>query len=106
MMISNVKGNFSGLTGMLNENTHDPARIHVEATIAVCTISSVMRASRAGTSSTKNSAGEDVQISLDVQFIKGREAIANVSPNGREHRMPLSACCSLSPPSGWSANRN
>jgi polyisoprenoid-binding protein YceI len=38
MMISNVKGSFSGLTGTLMEDTADPTHSHVEATIEVGTI--------------------------------------------------------------------
>jgi polyisoprenoid-binding protein YceI len=39
MMISNVKGSFSGLTGTLTEDTTDPTRSHVEATIPIETLS-------------------------------------------------------------------
>lgn len=39
MMISNVKGSFSGLNGTLIEDTADPTRSRVEATIDVTTIS-------------------------------------------------------------------
>ena len=38
MMISNVKGSFSGLSGTLIENTADPARSQVEATIDISSI--------------------------------------------------------------------
>jgi polyisoprenoid-binding protein YceI len=38
MMISNVKGSFSGLTGKLIDDTADPSRSHVEVTIEVGTI--------------------------------------------------------------------
>jgi polyisoprenoid-binding protein YceI len=33
MMISNVKGSFTGLTGVLNEGTVDPTRSTIEASI-------------------------------------------------------------------------
>ena len=39
MMISNVKGSFSGLTGTLIEDTADPIRSQVEATIDISSIS-------------------------------------------------------------------
>jgi polyisoprenoid-binding protein YceI len=39
MMISNVKGNFSGLSGTLIENTADPAKSTVEASVDVTTVS-------------------------------------------------------------------
>lgn len=39
MMISNVKGSFSGVTGTLIEDTVDPTRSQVEATIDIGTIS-------------------------------------------------------------------
>jgi polyisoprenoid-binding protein YceI len=39
MMISNVKGTFSGLTGTLTENTADPTRSTIEASIDVASIS-------------------------------------------------------------------
>lgn len=39
MMISNVKGSFSGLSGTLVEDTVDPTRSRVEATINIATIS-------------------------------------------------------------------
>jgi polyisoprenoid-binding protein YceI len=39
MMISNVKGSFSGLTGTLIEDTVDPNRSQVEATIDISSIS-------------------------------------------------------------------
>jgi polyisoprenoid-binding protein YceI len=39
MMISNVKGGFSGLSGTLIEDTADPTRSRVEASIDVATIS-------------------------------------------------------------------
>ena len=39
MMISNVKGSFSGLTGTLIEDTADPTRSQVEATIDISSIS-------------------------------------------------------------------
>src|ERR1700761_8222007 len=39
MMISNVKGSFSGITGSLNLNDADPANSTVEATIPVATLS-------------------------------------------------------------------
>jgi polyisoprenoid-binding protein YceI len=39
MMISNVKGSFKGLTGTLIEDTADPTRSQVEATIEIGTIS-------------------------------------------------------------------
>ena len=39
MMISNVKGSFSGLTGTLTENPADPAASSVEASLDVATIS-------------------------------------------------------------------
>jgi polyisoprenoid-binding protein YceI len=39
MMISNVKGSFSGLNGTLIEDTADPARSQVEATIDISSIS-------------------------------------------------------------------
>jgi polyisoprenoid-binding protein YceI len=39
MMISNVKGSFNGLTGTLIEDTNDPTRSHVQASIEVGTIS-------------------------------------------------------------------
>lgn len=39
MMISNVKGSFSGITGTLIEDTADPTRSRVEAIIPVDTIS-------------------------------------------------------------------
>ena len=39
MMISNVKGSFNGLAGTLVENTSDPTRSTVEATIDVSTVS-------------------------------------------------------------------
>jgi polyisoprenoid-binding protein YceI len=39
MMISNVKGSFNGLTGTLIEDTADPTRSEVEATIEIGTIS-------------------------------------------------------------------
>lgn len=39
MMISNVKGSFSGLTGTLIEDKNDPTRSTVEATIDIGTIS-------------------------------------------------------------------
>lgn len=39
MMISNVKGSFSALSGTLTEDTGDPTRSHVEASIDVSTIS-------------------------------------------------------------------
>src|SRR5215469_5042893 len=38
MMISNVKGSFSGLSGALTENTADPAKSFVEASIDVGSI--------------------------------------------------------------------
>jgi polyisoprenoid-binding protein YceI len=38
MMISHVKGSFSGINGTLTEDTADPTRSHVEATIDVGTI--------------------------------------------------------------------
>jgi polyisoprenoid-binding protein YceI len=38
MMISNVKGSFSGLTGTLTENPSDPTRSSVEASIDVASI--------------------------------------------------------------------
>ena len=38
MMISNVKGSFSGLTGTLTENTGDPSLSAIEATIDVNTV--------------------------------------------------------------------
>ncbi|HWE83306.1 MAG TPA: YceI family protein [Terracidiphilus sp.] len=39
MMISNVKGTFSGLKGTLIEDTADPTRSRVEATVDISTIS-------------------------------------------------------------------
>lgn len=39
MMISNVKGSFSGLSGTLTEDPQDPTRSHVEATIDIGSIS-------------------------------------------------------------------
>lgn len=39
MMISNVKGSFNGLTGTLIEDTTDPTRSQVEASIEIGTIS-------------------------------------------------------------------
>ncbi len=39
MMISNVKGSFSGINGTLTEDTSDPTRSHVEATIPIETLS-------------------------------------------------------------------
>jgi polyisoprenoid-binding protein YceI len=39
MMISNVKGSFNGLTGTLIEDTTDPTRSRVEASIEIGTIS-------------------------------------------------------------------
>lgn len=39
MMISNVKGSFSGLNGTLVEDKADPTRSHVEASIDIATIS-------------------------------------------------------------------
>ena len=39
MMISNVKGSFGALSGTLTEDTGDPTRSHVEASIDVSTIS-------------------------------------------------------------------
>jgi polyisoprenoid-binding protein YceI len=39
MMISNVKGSFSGLTGTLIEDTTDPSLSHLEASIDVSTVS-------------------------------------------------------------------
>lgn len=39
MMISNVKGSFTGLTGALIEDKNDPTRSSVEATIDIATIS-------------------------------------------------------------------
>ena len=39
MMISNVKGSFNGLTGTLIEDTTDPTRSQVEASIKIGTIS-------------------------------------------------------------------
>jgi len=39
MMISNVKGSFSGLTGTLTENPSDPSRSSVEASIDIATLS-------------------------------------------------------------------
>jgi polyisoprenoid-binding protein YceI len=39
MMISNVKGSFSGLSGSLIEDTADPTRSQVEATIDISSIS-------------------------------------------------------------------
>lgn len=39
MMISNVKGSFSGISGTLTEDTSDPTRSHVEATIPIDTLS-------------------------------------------------------------------
>ncbi len=39
MMISNVKGSFSGLSGTLVENPADPSRSTVEASIDVATLS-------------------------------------------------------------------
>jgi polyisoprenoid-binding protein YceI len=39
MMISNVKGSFSGLSGVLTENSIDPTLSSVEASIPVATIS-------------------------------------------------------------------
>jgi len=39
MMISNVKGSFSGLTGTLIEETGDPTRSQIEATIDIGSIS-------------------------------------------------------------------
>ena len=38
MMISNVKGSFSGLNGTLTEDTADPSRSRVEATIDVASL--------------------------------------------------------------------
>lgn len=38
MMISNVKGSFSGLTGTLIEDTTDPTRSQVEASIEISTL--------------------------------------------------------------------
>lgn len=38
MMISNVKGSFSGLSGVLTENTSDPTLSSVEASIPVATV--------------------------------------------------------------------
>jgi polyisoprenoid-binding protein YceI len=39
MMISNVKGGFNGVSGTLIEDTADPARSHLEATIDIATVS-------------------------------------------------------------------
>jgi polyisoprenoid-binding protein YceI len=39
MMISHVKGSFSGLSGTLNENPADPTQSSVEATVDISTIS-------------------------------------------------------------------
>lgn len=39
MMISNVKGSLTGLTGVLNEDTVDPTRSTIEASIDVSTLS-------------------------------------------------------------------
>jgi polyisoprenoid-binding protein YceI len=39
MMISNVKGSFNGLSGTLTEDTTDPTRSQVEATIDLSTVS-------------------------------------------------------------------
>jgi polyisoprenoid-binding protein YceI len=39
MMISNVKGNFNGISGVLRLNDADPALSHIEATIPVATLS-------------------------------------------------------------------
>lgn len=39
MMISNVKGSFNGISGTLTEDTQDPTRSQVEATIDISTIS-------------------------------------------------------------------
>ena len=38
MMISNVKGTFSGLSGTLIEDTADPTRSHIEASVDIGTI--------------------------------------------------------------------
>ena len=38
MMISNVKGTFSGLTGTLTEDTADPTRSRIEATVDIGTL--------------------------------------------------------------------
>jgi polyisoprenoid-binding protein YceI len=38
MMISNVKGSFSGLAGMLTENTSEPSLSQVEATVDIATL--------------------------------------------------------------------
>ena len=38
MMISNVKGTFSGLSGTLTEDTADPARSRIEASVDISTI--------------------------------------------------------------------
>ena len=40
MMISNVKGSFSGLTGSLTENLADPTRSSIETSIDVATLNS------------------------------------------------------------------
>ena len=59
MMISNVKGSFNGLTGTLIEDTTDPTRSQVEASIDIGTVSTgdeqLMRTLRARTSSITNS---------------------------------------------------
>jgi polyisoprenoid-binding protein YceI len=39
MMISNVKGSFSGINGTLNEDTSNPTLSHIDATIDTSTIS-------------------------------------------------------------------
>jgi polyisoprenoid-binding protein YceI len=39
MMISNVKGSFSGISGTLTEDPADPTRSHVEASVDISTIS-------------------------------------------------------------------
>src|ERR1700735_3017587 len=39
MMISNVKGSFSGIDGTLTEDTSDPTLSHIDATIDISTIS-------------------------------------------------------------------
>lgn len=39
MMISNVKGSFAGISGVLTEHTGDPALSYVEASIPVATVS-------------------------------------------------------------------
>jgi polyisoprenoid-binding protein YceI len=39
MMISHVKGSFSGLSGTLTENTADPSQSSVEATVDISTLS-------------------------------------------------------------------